>query len=127
MTNDTFIEDPKSYPLKTPPRDCAKQSFRQLPNFGRSPKLGSFQKIAQNFCAISKIGQKRPKKLPNYTKTLKKLPKIAQNFYIFVKSAQNSSQKTPNFFKIGQNFSVFVKSTLKAPEKLPNSGEISIW
>ena len=55
------------------------QSCRRLPNFGGSPEFGSFQKIAQkiaqNFCAIFKIGQKRPKKLPNATETLKKLPK----------------------------------------------------
>ena len=54
---------------------CLGQSCRRLPNFGRSPEVGSFQKIAQNFCAIFKIGQKRPKKLPNATETLKKLPK----------------------------------------------------
>ena len=51
------------------------QSCRRLPNFGGSPEFGSFQKIAQNFCAIFKIGQKRSKKLPNATKTLEKLPK----------------------------------------------------
>ena len=49
------------------------QRCRRLPNFGRSPEFGSLQKIAQkiaqNFCAIFKIGQKRPKKLPNATKT----------------------------------------------------------
>ena len=76
-------------------RGAGQQRCRRLPNFGRSPEFGRFQKIAQkiaqNFCAISKIGQKRPKKHLNYTKTLKKLPKIAQNFYIFVKSAQKSS------------------------------------
>ena len=58
---------------------CVQQSCRRLPNFGGSPEFGSFQKIAQKiaqkFCAIFKIGQKRPKKLPNDTKTLKKLPK----------------------------------------------------
>ena len=37
------------------------QRCRRLPNFWRSPKFGSFQKIAQNFCAFYKIGQKRPK------------------------------------------------------------------
>ena len=56
-----------------------KQNCRLLPNFRRPPEFGRFQeiaqKIAQNFCAIFKIGQKRPKKLPNDTKTLKKLPK----------------------------------------------------
>ena len=51
------------------------QSCRRLPNFGRSPEFRSFQKIAQNFCAIFKIGQKRSKKLSNATKTLEKLPK----------------------------------------------------
>ena len=55
------------------------QRCRRLPNIGRSPEFWSFQKIAQkiaqNFCAIFKIGQKRPKKLPNDTETLKKLPK----------------------------------------------------
>ena len=49
------------------------QSCRLLPNFGRPPEFGRFQeiaqKIAQNFCAIFKIGQKHPKKLPNGTKT----------------------------------------------------------
>ena len=34
-----------------------------------------FQKKAQNFCAIFKIGQKRSIQLPNATKTLEKLPK----------------------------------------------------
>ena len=51
----------------------APQSCRLLPNFGRPPEFGRFQeiaqKIAQNFCAIFKIGQKHPKKLPNGTKT----------------------------------------------------------
>ena len=51
------------------------QSCRRLPNFGGSPEFEIFQKIAQNFCAIFKIGQKRSKKLPNATKTLEKLPK----------------------------------------------------
>ena len=64
---------------KFSPNCSPKQSCRRLPNFGGSPEFGSFkkiaQKIAQNFCAIFKIGQKRPKKHLNYTKTLKKLPK----------------------------------------------------
>ena len=51
------------------------QSCRRLPKFGRPPEFGSFQKIAQNFCAIFKIVKKRSKKLLNATKTLEKLPK----------------------------------------------------
>ena len=50
-----------------------------LPKFGSSPEFGVFQeiaqKIAQKILCYFKIGQKRPKKLPNDTKTLKKLPK----------------------------------------------------
>ena len=60
------------------------------------------QKITQN-CALFKISQKHPKKLPDATKSLKKAPenstetfkrltKIAQNFYKFVKSTQESSR-----------------------------------
>ena len=51
--------------------------------------------MAQNFCAIFKIGQKRPKKLPNATKTLKKLPNIAHNFYIYVLKQEAQSRKRP--------------------------------
>ena len=55
------------------------QSCYLLPKFGSSPEFGVFQeiaqKIAQKILWYFKIGQKRPKKLPNDTKTLKKLPK----------------------------------------------------
>ena len=55
------------------------QSCYLLPKFGSSPEFGVFQeitqKIAQKILCYFKIGQKRPKKLPNDTKTLKKLPK----------------------------------------------------
>ena len=64
------------------------------PEFRESPEFGSFQKIAQNFFASFKIGQQLPQKLPNATKTLKKLPKVAQNFYIFVKSTQKKLPKS---------------------------------
>ena len=112
--------------------DSSNQRCRRLPNFGRSPEFGRFQKIAQkiaqNFCAIFKIGQKHPKKLPNATETLKKLPKIAQNFYIFVKSTQQKLPKNSRIFlKCHKTFPFLSKVPKKAPEKLPNSGEISIW
>ena len=49
------------------------------PEIRESPEFGVFQeiaqKIAQKILCYFKIGQKRPKKLPNDTKTLKKLPK----------------------------------------------------
>ena len=55
------------------------QSCYLLPKFGSSPEFGVFQeiaqKIAQKILCDFKIGQKRPKKLSNDTKTLKKLPK----------------------------------------------------
>ena len=55
------------------------QSCYLLPKFGSSPEFRVFQemaqKIAQKILCYFKIGQKRPKKLPNDTKTLKKLPK----------------------------------------------------
>ena len=55
------------------------QSCYLLPKFGSSPEFGVFQeiaqKIAQKILCYFKIGQKRPKKLPNATETLKKLPK----------------------------------------------------
>ena len=74
---------------------------------------------APEFREMSRIREfpgKRPKKLPNATKTLKRLPKIAQNFYIFVKSTQKSSQF---FLEIAENFSVFVTNTQKSSRKAP--------
>ena len=64
---------------------------------------------------------KHPKKLPNATKTLKKLPKIAQNFYIFVKSTQKSSRKAPEFLK---NTTELFRFCQKYPKKLPKSSRI---
>ena len=61
------------------------QCCRRLPNLGRSPEFGSFQKIAekiaQNFCAIFIIGPKRPKKLPDATKMFKKLLEFLNIFF----------------------------------------------
>ena len=95
------------------------QRCRRLPIFGRSPKFGSFQKIAQkiaqNFCAIFKIGQKRPKNLLNATKTLKKLPKIAHNFY---------PKKPPKSSRIFQSSTELFLFCRKYPKKLPKSSRI---
>ena len=99
-----------------------------LPKLGSSPEFGVFQEIAQKILCHFKICQKRPKKLPNDTKTLQKAPEIAQNFYIFVRSTQKSTQKAPDFKKkYHRTFLFLSKVPKKAPEKLPNSGEISIW
>ena len=77
----------------------AMQRCRRLPNFGRSPEFGSFQKIAQNFCAIFKIGLKRPKKTLNAPKMLKKAPKNSTEFlYFFQKPLKKTPAKAPNFF-----------------------------
>ena len=101
------------------------QSCRLLPNFGRPPEFGRFQeiaqKIAQNFCAIFKIGQKHPKKLPNGTKIPQKAPEIAQNFYVFEKITQKSSRKAPEFFS---NKTEFLRCSSKQPKKLPKSSRI---
>ena len=101
------------------------QSCRRLPNFGRSPEFGSFQKIAQkiaqNFCAIFKIGPKPPQKASKCYRNVEKAPEIAQNFYIFVKSTPKSSRKAPKCFK---NITELFRFCQKYPKKLPKSSRI---
>ena len=101
------------------------QSCRRLPNFGGSPEFGSFQKIAQkiaqNFCAIFKIGQKRSKKLPNATKTLGKLPKQHRISSYLSKAPKKSSRKAPEFFK---NSTELFRFCHQYPKKLPKSSRI---
>ena len=88
---------------------------RRLPNFGRSPEFGSFQKIAQNFCAIFKIGLKRPKKLPNTTKNVDKTPGNSTEFLHIrqQKHPKKSPEKLP-FFLIANKTFCFSQSTHKA-------------
>ena len=45
------------------------QSCRRLPKFGRPPEFGSFQKIAQNFCAILKLTLRPSSQSWNWVKT----------------------------------------------------------
>ena len=65
------------------------QSCRRLPNLGKSPEFGSYQKIAQkmaqHFFAFSK-SVKTLQKASECYQNLGKAPEIAQNFYMFVKS-----------------------------------------
>ena len=86
--------------LSTGPTPSSSSRFEVLGSRGGAgsrilvdlPNWGVFRQIAKNFWDIFKIDQKRPKKLPNATKTLKKLTKKAQNFYKFVKSSPKASK-----------------------------------
>ena len=107
---------------KFSPNCSPKQSCRRLPNFGGSPEFGSFQKIAQNFCAIFKIGQKRSKKFPNATKTLEKLLKQHRiSTYLSKAPKKKSSRKAPDFFK---NSTELFRCCHKYLKKLPKSSQI---
>ena len=107
---------------KFSPNCSPKQNCRRLPNFGGSPKFGSFQKIAQNFCAIFKIGQKRSKKFPNATKTLEKLLKQHKiSTYLSKAPVKKSSRKAPNFLKKSTELFRCCHKYLK---KLPKSSQI---
>ena len=102
---------------------CQGKCCRQLPNFGSSPKFGGFQKIAekiaQNFFAIFKIGQKGTKNLPDATKTFKKLQKIARNFYIFVKSTPKKTKNQFFFLNRTELFCFCKKYPKKIQQKAP--------
>ena len=95
ITNDkaAYVAREDSICLLSVTKEAAlnKQRIKPCVPFGRSPKFGILKKkIAQNFCALFKIGQNCPKKLQKATETVKKLPKIAQNFRIFFKSTPKS-------------------------------------
>ena len=104
------------------------QSCCLLSKFGRPPKYGRFQeiaqKIAQNFCAIFKMGHICPKKFLNAIEMFKKLLQIAQNFYIFVKAPKKIPKSS--WFEEKEE-KLVVKNNLKTPKKLPNYREILIW
>ena len=50
-------------------RNSLYQRCRRLLKFGRSPKFGSFQNIAQNFCAILKLTLWHSSQFGNWVKT----------------------------------------------------------